>query len=208
MYGSLIYVSHCNHIATTISTTTGTGTTQGQSGWYMDFDGEVYYFAVDMYETWWQLVKQGDFDKNRKEFEVDDTPVLVADPLTRIGYPGFYREYHRPEGTGPKERVKAAASVYWTYDSDKDDGLWYPTGKKKRSAFMSFLFGKSKEEKQLENQDGNGQKKKALQHSDSGIMLYKVRKKATPIEKQKHRNRRYNNKARCDEHKKFLIAKP
>ena len=51
MYGSLIYVSHCNHTATTISTTTGTGTTQGQSGWYMDFDGEVYYFAVDMYET-------------------------------------------------------------------------------------------------------------------------------------------------------------
>ena len=153
-------------------------------------------------------MKQEDFDKNKKQFEVDDTPVLVADPLTRIGYPGFYREHHRPEGTGPKERVKAAASVYWTYDSEKDDGLWYPTGKKKRSAFMSFLFGKSKEEKQLENQDGNGQKKKALQHSDSGIMLYKVRKKATPIEKQKHRNRRYNNKARCDEHKKFLIAKP
>merc|ERR1712146_609301 len=90
-----------------------TGTTQGQSGWYMDFDGEVYYFAVDMYETWWQLVKQEDFDKNKKQFEVDDTPVLVADPLTRIGYPGFYREHHRPEGTGPKERVKAAASVYW-----------------------------------------------------------------------------------------------
>ena len=45
-------------------------------------------------------MKQEDFDKNKKQFEVDDTPVLVADPLTRIGYPGFYREHHRPEGTG------------------------------------------------------------------------------------------------------------
>jgi len=135
------------------------GTIQGQSGYYMDYDGKVYYFGVDKYETWWQIVKPNDFEKNKRQFELDNTPVLVADPLTKAGHPGFYREYHRPEGTDDEIRKhvkKSSASnvSWWEYDKE-GDRTWYPTDKKKKKkkkqpGLMSLLFSSAKEEKRPE----------------------------------------------------------
>jgi len=33
------------------------GTLQGKSGWYQDFDGQTYFFAVDPKGVWWQVMK-------------------------------------------------------------------------------------------------------------------------------------------------------
>merc|ERR1719480_687600 len=43
------------------------GTSQGRSGWYQDFDGTVYFFAVDAEGTWWQVVDQAEWNERRED---------------------------------------------------------------------------------------------------------------------------------------------
>merc|ERR1719231_2206679 len=67
------------------------GTTQGKSGWYQDFDGQTYFFAVDTKGVWWQVMKPEQWQARSDELE--NVPVLVVAEGQKLGEPGKYREF-------------------------------------------------------------------------------------------------------------------
>lgn len=71
------------------------GTVQGKSGWYQDFDGQVYFFAVDLDGTWWEVVAQHRWTtyKLQRSKELQNVPVLVAGANIKIGDSGVYDEF-------------------------------------------------------------------------------------------------------------------
>jgi hypothetical protein len=95
------------------------GTTQGKSGWYMDFDGQMYFFAVDPNGEWWQVVSRDDWEE--RQDELDGVLVLVPHEKTKLGQAGKYREFGT-EKTSKKYRK-------WKV---LDDGIW----KRKKDGFL------------------------------------------------------------------------
>ena len=86
------------------------GTTQGKSGWYQDFDGTKYFFAVDPNGVWWQIVTQDEW-KNHGE-ELEDIPVLVCEPGVKKGDPGKFREYGHEQAKKKPQKWKAKDGVW------------------------------------------------------------------------------------------------
>lgn len=88
------------------------GTSQGRSGWYQDFDGTVYFFAVDAEGTWWQVVDQAEWAERREDLE--GIAVLVCQKGTKKGgKDGKFKEFGHP---GAKRGVKTwlqAESGHW-----------------------------------------------------------------------------------------------
>lgn len=87
------------------------GTEQGKSGWYQDFDGTTYFFAVDPNGTWWQIVTQEEWHNHGEE--LDDIPVLVCEKGVEKGQPGKFREYGDPSAKPKPQRWKSKDGV-WT----------------------------------------------------------------------------------------------
>jgi len=56
------------------------GTIQGKSGWYQDFDSQVYFFAVDVDGVWWEVVSEERWRtyKFERSKELENVPVLVS----------------------------------------------------------------------------------------------------------------------------------
>jgi hypothetical protein len=86
------------------------GTVQGKSGWYQDFDGTKYFFAVDPKGVWWQIVTQDEWKDHGEE--LDDIPVLVCEVDVKKGEPGKFREYGH-ESAKPKPQKWKAKDGVW-----------------------------------------------------------------------------------------------
>lgn len=87
------------------------GTVQGKSGWYQDFDGTKYFFAVDPNGVWWQIVTQDEWANHGEELE--DIPVLVCEKGVVKGQPGKFREYGHESAKKKPTKWKAKDGV-WT----------------------------------------------------------------------------------------------
>lgn len=70
------------------------GTVQGQSGWYQDFDQQVYYFAVDEQGVWWEVVVEKTWETYRtaRSEELQPVPILIVKHGTKVGESGKYAE--------------------------------------------------------------------------------------------------------------------
>lgn len=68
------------------------GTVQGQSGWYQDFDQQVYFFAVDTDAVWWEVVSQSAWKTYRdvRSDELQPVPILIVKRGTKLGESGKY----------------------------------------------------------------------------------------------------------------------
>jgi len=86
------------------------GTTQGKSGWYQDFDGTRYFFAVDPEGVWWQIVTQDEW--NNRGDELDDIPVLVCEKGVKKGDPGKFQEYGHESAKKKPQKWKAKDGVW------------------------------------------------------------------------------------------------
>eukprot|EP00750_Incisomonas_marina_P017016 INCI19751.1.p1 GENE.INCI19751.1~~INCI19751.1.p1 ORF type:complete len:305 (+),score=54.50 INCI19751.1:435-1349(+) len=86
------------------------GTTQGKSGWYQDFDGTKYFFAVDAAGVWWQIVTQEEWKDHGEE--LDDIPVLVCENGVKKGEPGKFREYGHDSAKKKPQKWKAKDGVW------------------------------------------------------------------------------------------------
>ena len=62
------------------------GTVQGQSGWYQDFDEQVYYFAVDSEGVWWEVVEDKTWKTYRdaRSDELMSVPLLIVKRGTKV----------------------------------------------------------------------------------------------------------------------------
>jgi len=98
------------------------GTRQGRSGWYQDFDGQKYFFAVDAQGTWWQVMKEAKWKATKDT--LSGVAVLVAKSDTKMGTAGSYFEFGptssrsnkargwRPNNQGIWERFKASNRLF------------------------------------------------------------------------------------------------
>lgn len=86
------------------------GTIQGKSGWYQDFDGTTYFFAVDKSGVWWQVVTQDEWETNRDELE--DIPVLVCEKGVKKGEAGKFREYGHETAKSKPQKWKSKDGVW------------------------------------------------------------------------------------------------
>lgn len=86
------------------------GTTQGKSGWYQDFDGTRYFFAVDPQGVWWQIVTPEEWENHGEE--LDDIPVLVCEKGVTKGQPGKHREYGHETAKSKPQKWKAKDGVW------------------------------------------------------------------------------------------------
>lgn len=71
------------------------GTIQGKSGWYQDFDSQVYFFAVDVDGVWWEVVSEERWRtyKFERSKELENVPVLVSwSKNPEFGSGGLYYE--------------------------------------------------------------------------------------------------------------------
>lgn len=87
-------------------------TVQGKSGWYQDFDSQVYFFAVDIDGTWWEVVSEKRWStyKLARSKELQNVPVLVAWANNgELGSGGLYYE-HKMDGS----TEGAGAPHQWT----------------------------------------------------------------------------------------------
>ena len=87
------------------------GTLQGKSGWYQDFDGTKYFFAVDPQGVWWQIVTQDEWKDHGEE--LDDIPVLVCEGGVKKGEPGKFREYGHESAKKAPTKWKAGKEGVW-----------------------------------------------------------------------------------------------
>lgn len=87
------------------------GTMQGKSGWYQDFDGTKYFFAVDPNGVWWQIVTQDEWQDHGEE--LDDIPVLVCEGGVKKGEPGKFREYGHESAKKAPTKWKAGKEGVW-----------------------------------------------------------------------------------------------
>jgi len=72
------------------------GTVQGKSGWYQDFDSQVYFFAVDVEGVWWEVVSEARWAsyKFERSKELENVPVLVSwSNNPQLGAGGLYYEH-------------------------------------------------------------------------------------------------------------------
>lgn len=112
------------------------GTTQGKSGRYQDFDGQVYFFAVTADGAWWQVVSREKWNAC-KETTLDDTHVLVPANGTALGSDGDYFAYDPT-----LDRAKQSEQPRrWLCDGQ---GIWKTDVVKKRSFFPSNIFKRSR----------------------------------------------------------------
>jgi len=101
------------------------GTVQGRSGYYQDFDGEIYFFAIDKRGCWWQVVRANTW-REEQDGALEGVAALVPVNDIKIGSEGYYEEYNDPERVG-KSRRKAPR--WW---ADDGNGYWVPSKKKKK----------------------------------------------------------------------------
>lgn len=88
------------------------GTSQGRSGWYQDFDGTVYFFAVDAEGTWWQVVDQAEWTDRREDLE--GIAVLVCQKGTKKGgKDGKFKEYGHPQAKRGVKSWLQSESGHW-----------------------------------------------------------------------------------------------
>merc|ERR1712150_125529 len=88
------------------------GTSQGRSGWYQDFDGTVYFFAVDAEGTWWQVVNQEEWAERQDDLE--GIPVLVCQKGTKKGgKDGKFKEYGHPNSKRGVKTWNQTTSGHW-----------------------------------------------------------------------------------------------
>jgi len=88
------------------------GTSQGRSGWYQDFDGTVYFFAVDAEGTWWQVVDQAEWTERREDLE--GIAVLVCQKGTKKGgKDGKFKEYGHPQAKRGVKTWMQSDSGHW-----------------------------------------------------------------------------------------------
>merc|ERR1712151_32492 len=88
------------------------GTTQGRSGWYQDFDGTVYFFAVDGDGTWWQVVEQEEWAERQEDLE--GIAVLVCQKGTKKGgMDGKFKEYGHPSAKRGVKSWSQSGSGHW-----------------------------------------------------------------------------------------------
>eukprot|EP00941_MAST-03F_sp_MAST-3F-sp1_P002655 g2655.t1 len=88
------------------------GTDQGKSGWYQDFDGQQYFFAVDNSGVWWQVLSRSEWEKRSEDLQ--GVPVLVAHDSKKFGMSGKYQEF------GGEEDRKKKKFRKWCVK----DGIW------------------------------------------------------------------------------------
>jgi len=99
------------------------GTRQGRSGWYQDFDGQKYYFAVDAHGTWWQVMKPSKWETLKET--LNGVSVLVAREDTKMGTAGYYFEH------GPTSSRKDKARCW----RQSKQGIWEPRATKTKRLF-------------------------------------------------------------------------
>lgn len=88
------------------------GTSQGRSGWYQDFDGTIYFFAVDADGTWWQVVEQAEWAERQDDLE--GIPVLVCQKGTKKGGPdGKFKEFGHPNAKRGVKTWSQSKSGHW-----------------------------------------------------------------------------------------------
>lgn len=93
------------------------GTKQGKSGTYQDFDGTIYFFAVDAEGTWWQVVEQSEW--NERQEDLENIPVLVCQKGTKLQdlgtkrKNGKFKEYGHPNRKKGTQNWKEIAGGIW-----------------------------------------------------------------------------------------------
>jgi len=88
------------------------GTSQGRSGWYQDFDGTVYFFAVDEEGTWWQVVDDAEWVERQDELE--GIPILVCQKGTKKGgRDGKFKEHGHPNAKRGAKTWFQTESGHW-----------------------------------------------------------------------------------------------
>jgi hypothetical protein len=86
------------------------GTVQGKSGWYQDFDGTKYYFAVDQNGIWWQVVTVDEWANHGEE--LDEIPVLVCEDGVKKGENGKFREFGHESAKSKPQKWKIKNGVW------------------------------------------------------------------------------------------------
>jgi len=93
------------------------GTVQGKSGWYQDFDSQVYFFAVDGDGVWWEVVSEDQwrtyqFERSK---ELENVPVLVSwSKNAQLGSGGLYFEnlMDGSHSDGPPHQWMCAEGIF------------------------------------------------------------------------------------------------